>query len=205
VRQTPGPRRWPHLALLAFGMTAGLAACAAPPLKVYTLDAPAVLVDTGPAQMPASLEVWRIVLPDYLDTQDIVLREGSQINRSNHARWASRLSIGATDLITARLAATRPDLFITDQPLVSPARYRLFINISRLDVSWDGTTSLAADWTIVPRDERRPELHDRTAFALTGPVKTDADIVALTNAVLDELAVRIERDVGPEMPQPGYR
>jgi uncharacterized protein len=184
-------------------MTAGLAACAAPPLKVYTLDAPAVLVDTGPAQAPASLEVWRIVLPDYLDTQDIVLREGSQINRSNHARWASRLSIGATDLITARLAAARPDLFITDQPLVSPARYRLFINISRMDVSWDGTASLAADWTIVPRDDRRPELHDRTAFALTGPVKTDADVVALTNAVLDELAVRIERDVSRELPQRG--
>ncbi len=184
-------------------MAACLAACAAPPLKVYTLDAPAVLVDTGPAQTQASLEVRRIVLPDYLDTQDIVLREGSQINRSNHARWASRLSVGATDLITARLDAARPDLFITDQPQVSPARYRLFINISRLDVSWDGTASLAADWTIVPRDDRRPELHDRTAFALTGPVKTDADVVALTNAVLDELAVRIERDVSPELPQRG--
>ena len=184
-------------------MTACLAACAAPPLKVYTLDAPAVLVDAGPAQTQASLEVWRIVLPDYLDTQDIVLREGNLINRSNHARWASRLSVGATDLITARLAAARPDLFITDQPLVSPARYRLLINISRLDVSEDGTASLAADWTIVPRDERRPELHDRTAFVLTGPVKTDADIVALTNAVLDELAVRIERDVSPEVPHRG--
>lgn len=203
MRQTPYLRRWPHLAVFAFGMTAGLAACAAPPLKVYTLDAPAILVDTRPAPTHASLEVWRIVLPDYLDTQDIVLREGSQINRSSHARWASRLSIGATDLITARLAAARPDLFITDQPLVSPARYRLFINISRLDVSWDGAASLAADWTIVPRDDRRPELHDRTAFALTGPVKTDADVVALTNAVLDELAVRIEQDVRPELPQRG--
>jgi|ERR1700722_12207173 len=200
MRQTPCPRRWPHLALLVFGMIAGLAACAAPPLKVYTLDAPSVLVNTSPAQTPASLEVWRIVLPDYLDTQDIALREGSLINRSSHARWASRLSIGATDLITARLAAARPDLFITDQPLVSPARYRLFINISRLDVSQDGTASLAADWTIVPRDERRPELHDRTVFALTGPVKTDADVVALTNEVLDELAVRIERKISAELP-----
>jgi uncharacterized lipoprotein YmbA len=184
-------------------MIAGLAACAAPPLKVYTLDAPAVLVNTGPAQTQVSLEVWRIVLPDYLDTQDIVLREGNVISRSSHARWASRLSIGATDLITARLAAARPDLFVTDQPLVSPARYRLFVNISRLDVSGDGTASLAADWTIVPRDDRRPELHDRTAFARTGPVKTDLDIVTLTNEVLDELATRIERDVSTELPQRG--
>jgi hypothetical protein len=74
---------------------------------------------------------------------------------------------------------------------------------SRLDVNWDGTASLAADWTIVPRDEQRSELHDRTAFALTGPVKTYADIVALTNAMLDELAARIERDMRPELPQRG--
>jgi uncharacterized protein len=59
-----------------------------------------------------------------------------------------------------------------------------------LDVNWDGTASLAADWTIVPRDEQRSELHDRTAFALTGPVKTYADIVALTNAMLDGRAYR---------------
>ncbi len=198
MRQSPCPRRWPGLALALL-----LAGCAAPPLKVYTLDAPAVTVDNGPAQTAASLEVWRIVLPDYLDTQDIVLRQGSEINRSSHARWASRLSTGATDLITARLAAARPDLFITDQPLVTPARFRLFINISRLDVSADGTASVAADWTIVPRDESRPERRDRTSFALTGPVKTDADIVALTNAVLDELAARIGQDVARVMPQRG--
>jgi hypothetical protein len=61
-------------------------------------------------------------------------------------------------VVTDLNAAPRPDFSITDQPLVSPARYRLFINIIRLDVSWDGTASLAADWTIVPRDDRRPEL-----------------------------------------------
>lgn len=201
MNQMPFLRHQSRLARLAIGITACLAACAAPPLKVYTLDAPAVLVGSGPVQTSTSLEVRRIVLPDYLDTQDIVLRDGGQINSSNDARWASRLSIGATDLITARIAASRPDLFVTDQPLLTPARYRLFINIGRLDVSSDGTASLAADWTIMSGDERRPELHDRTAFALTGPVKTDADVVVLTNAVLDELAVRIEPDVGPQLPQ----
>lgn len=203
MRQSPCPRRWPGWTLLALGLSASLAGCAAPPLKVYTLDAPAVMVDNGPAQTAASLEVWRVVLPDYLDTQDIVLRQGSEINRSSHARWASRLSIGATDLITARLAAARPDLFITDQPLVTPARFRLFINISRLDVDAEGTASVAADWTIVPRDTTRPERHDRTSFSRTGPVKTDADIVALINAVLDELSLRIERDVARMIPQRG--
>jgi len=195
VRQSPC-RPWPGpvLALL-------LAGCAAPPLKVYTLEAPAVMVDNGSARTTASVEVWRVVLPNYLDTQDIVLRHGSEISRSSHARWASRLSIGATDLIAARLAAARPDLFITDQPLVTPARFRLFINISRLDVNAAGTASVAADWTIVPRDEGRPERRDRTSFSLTGMVETDAENVALTNAVLDELSLRIGRDLARVVPQ----
>jgi uncharacterized protein len=203
VRQITCTRRWPGWALPALGLGAGLAGCAAPPLKIYTLDAPAVMVDTGPAQTAASLEVWRVVLPDYLDTQDIVSRQGSEIDRSSHGRWASRLSIGATDLITARLAAGRPDLFITDQPQVTPARFRLFINISRMDVSADGTASLAADWTIVPRDDTRPERRDRTAFSLTGSIKTDADIVALTNGLLDELAARTGQDVADIAPRRG--
>ena len=198
MRQAPYLRRW-----LGLAFAYGLVACAAPPLKIYTLGAPAVMVDNEPVQAAASLEVWRVVLPDYLDTEDIVLRQGSEINRSNHARWASRLSIGATDLITARLAAARPDLFVTDQPLVTPARFRLFINISRLDVNADGTASVAADWTIVPRSDTRPEKHDRTSFSLTAPVANDADIVALTNAVLDELSLRIGQDVRLLMPQRG--
>jgi uncharacterized lipoprotein YmbA len=186
----PRPRHWLGLTLACL-----VAACASPPLKVYTLGAPAIATGAESGDTAASVEVWRVSLPDYLDTQDIVLRQGSEIDRSSHARWASRLSAGATDLITARLAAARPDLFVTDQPLVAPARFRLYINISRLDVSADGTASLAADWTIVPRDEARPLLHDRTTFSLTGPVATDADVVALTNAVLDELAARVGKDV----------
>lgn len=173
-----------------------LAGCAAPPLKLYTLGAPAVAVgaEGGLASAP-TLEVRRVALPDYLDSQDIVTRDGSTIARSSRGRWASRLSLGATDLITARLAASHPALFVTDQPQAMPAQWRLFVNISRLDVSADGTAALVADWTIVPRDPARPELRDRVSVTAQGPVKTDADVVALTNTVLDDLAARIGQDV----------
>lgn len=193
--------RRPRFACLTLAVL--LAGCAAPPLTLYTLGAPAVAVgaEGGLASAP-TLEVRRVALPDYLDTQDIVTRQGSQIDRSATGRWASRLSLGATDLITARLAASHPALFVTDQPQAVPATWRLFVNISRLDVSADSTAALVADWTIVPRDPARPELRDRAAFAVQGPVKTDADVVALTNALLDRLADRIGADL-PRAALPG--
>jgi uncharacterized lipoprotein YmbA len=183
------PLRWLCLTLL-------MTACAAPTMELYTLGAPAVAAEAvGNLAETPTVEVRRVVLPDYLDNQDIVIRRGSSIERSSTGRWASRLSIGATDLITARLSASRTDLFVTDQPVSTAARFRLFVNISRLDVSADGTGALAADWSIVPSRATQPQLRARATFSAKGPVKSDADVVALTDRLLEELAVKIGQDM----------
>jgi uncharacterized lipoprotein YmbA len=180
---------WASLALLASG-------CAAPPLTLYTLGAPAVAVGSEHSAADAPvLEVRRVSLPDYLDTPDIVTRDGQTIMRSRKGRWASRLSLGVTDLITAQLAAARPDLLVIDQPEQGTPRYRLFVNISRLDISADGTAALTASWSIEPNDAARPDIRGRASFAQQGPVTTDADVVALTNSLVDRLAARIALDL----------
>lgn len=186
--------RLSRIAWVSLGLL--VSACAAPPLTLYTLGAPAVAVgaEGNPADAP-TLEVRRVALPDYLDTQDIVTRDGSTIARSGTGRWASRLSLGATDLITARLAAARPDLFVTDQTVIGAPAIRLFVTISRLDVSAAGQAALAAAWTIEPHDPRQPILRDRATVTLQGPAKTDAEVVALTNGLLDQLAARIATDL----------
>lgn len=178
-----------------------LSACAAPPLTLYTLGAPAVAVgaEGNPSDAP-TLEVRRVALPDYLDSQDIVTRQGQVIARSGTGRWASRLSLGATDLIAARIAAARPDLFVTDQPVQGPVAWRLFVSISRLDVSAEGQAALAASWTIQPRNAALPEIRDRTALTLSGPTQTDADVAALTSRLLDALAARIAADLARAKP-----
>ncbi len=54
-----------------------LASCAAPPLKLYTLDAPAIATDSRPlGGRAAVIQIQRVTLPDYLDTQDILVRRG---------------------------------------------------------------------------------------------------------------------------------
>ncbi|MFT8643926.1 PqiC family protein [Gluconacetobacter dulcium] len=181
--------------LLALLLPAMVAACASPPVRFYTLGAPAIATGAVPvgSVTPTTpvVTVARVTLPDYLDGQDLIARDGNRIERSATGRWASRLSLGATDLITARLAESRTDLFVTDQPQVLPATWRLAVNISRLDIAHDGTASLVADWSIVPHDERQPLLHQRASLTRQGPAATDDQVATLTQAILNDLAERI--------------
>jgi uncharacterized protein len=170
-----------------------LASCAAPSLSLYTLGGPAVASDTGPlGRHAAVIEVPRVTLPDYLDTQDILVRNGNTLDRSPRGRWASRLSLGITNLLTARLAQRRPDALVTDQPQTQAPSYRIQINISRLDVTVAGVATLEADWLIVPRDPAMPTRRDRAQFTATGPVATDQNVVTLEEGLLNRLADAID-------------
>ncbi len=170
-----------------------LASCAAPPLKLYTLDAPAIATDSRPlGGRAAVIQIQRVTLPDYLDTQDILVRRGSTLDRSSLGRWASRLSLGITDLLAARLAQRRPDVLVTDQPQTQTPTYRILVNISRLDVTADGVATVEADWQIVPSNAALPIRRDRGGFSARGAVTTDQDVVILEQSVLDQLAGAID-------------
>jgi len=170
-----------------------LTSCAAPPLNLYTLNVPSSPAEPPPlGSKPTVIEIVRVAVPDELDTQDIVVRNGDRLVRSRQGRWASRLSLGITDRLTERLAAQRPDALITDQPRADPPSYRVLINISRLDVTKAGTATLDANWTILPHDPSRPILRDRVGFSATGPVATDQEVVTQVGSLLDRLAGAID-------------
>jgi uncharacterized lipoprotein YmbA len=170
-----------------------LVSCAGPPLTLYTLNVPSALVATPPlGQGAVVIQVVRVTLPDELDSQDIVYRDGDILHRSQVGRWASRLSLGITDRVTERLAARRPDALVTAQPPAAAPAYRVVINISRLDVTGAGSATLDADWTIVPREAARAIVRDRVRLTASGPVATDQDVVALIGGLLDRLAAAID-------------
>ncbi|MCW4591475.1 PqiC family protein [Gluconacetobacter entanii] len=176
-----------------------LAACSSAPVKFYTLGASAIatgattpsgsvsaVTDTTPV-----IQVEQARIPDYLDGQDILVRDGHEIERSSLGRWASRLSVGATDLVTARLAQKWPDRFVTDQPQPIPASWRLAINISRLDVSRNGAAALNADWAIIPQDLRQPIARNRTHIEVAGGTATNNHVAEITESLLDQLSDKI--------------
>jgi uncharacterized lipoprotein YmbA len=169
-----------------------LSSCGTPPLTLYTLGAPSIGSDATPlGKRPVVIAVSRVTIPDELDTEDIVVRDGSTLRRSTAGRWASRLSLGITDRITQRLAEQRPDALVTDRPLTDTPSYRVLVNIGRLDVTSGGVAVLDADWMIVPHDAGAPTRRDRGHFSATGAVGTDQDVVTLEGAVLDQLAAAI--------------
>ncbi len=184
-------------ALVACALVLTVAGCGAPPLTLYTLAAPAPA--SNPAaprpplgRKPTVIEVVRVTVPDEIDTEDILVRNGSTLRRSERGRWASRLSLGITDRLTARLAASRPDALVTDRLQGETASYRVLINISRLDVTSGGVATLEADWLIAPHDPAIPTRRNRARFSATGPVTTDQQVVALEEKLLDQLAGAID-------------
>lgn len=186
----------PLWSVLAAGLV--LSACAAPAVTRYTLDGPA---QTGPvsplATSPTVIAISRVTVPDYLDTQDILVRRGNVLEPSHSGRWATRLSLGVTNLIAGRLARIRPDALVTDQPQGTTPAYRLLINISRFDLatgstSSDGKATLEADWQIIPRNAATPVRRVRARIDGSGPIRTDSEVVALTTTVLTRLAAAID-------------
>ena len=177
------------------------ASCASPPVTLYALGASGGGASDGAGEValrPGStvIEVARLTLPDYLDTQDIVVRRGSVLASSHTGRWASRLSLGATDLLAARLARTRPGALVTGQQQTTTPNYRLVVNISRFDVALQpdgaGRAILDADWLIVPRDATRPTRRDRVSLESTGAVGSDQGVVSLETTLLSRLADAID-------------
>jgi uncharacterized lipoprotein YmbA len=175
-----------------------LAACAGPSLKLYTLAGPAPGGVSAPlGTQPVVIEVARVTLPDDLDTEDIVLREGSVLRRSATGRWGSRLSLEVTGLLARQLGERRPDALVTDVRQVLPPNERVLITISRLDIDASGSADIAADWLIVPQDPTLPPIRDRAQFHVSGPVGNDAQIVALETQLVERIASAINLPAKP--------
>ena len=178
------------------GVMAGcllLAGCAGPPLRLYTLGMPSDREAPQPHLSPraSTIAIGHVVVPDYLDTQDILVRNGEEIHRNQSSRWASRLSIGITNLVTNEIASFHPSELITDQPLADAATMQIQINVSRFDVDSSGQVVLEANWSILPSDPNKPLIRDRAQIRDSGPVTTSADVAALMRGTVIKLADKI--------------
>jgi uncharacterized protein len=182
-------------------MLAFVGCAAAPPLRLYTLSQgptsndtsmSATAVTSAPPQGAPVLEVARVTLPDYLDSRDLVIREGNSLHRSSTGRWASRLSLAATELLTTQLAARRTDAWVTDQPQSRAPGYRLRVHVSQLDITSTGTGTLSADWEAIPLNLSGEILRGKTRFTLNGSVATDQDVARFERELFVRLAGEID-------------
>jgi uncharacterized protein len=177
-------------ACLAAAAVVTLASCAAgPPLRLYTLSEPSVSKIEPPLESGVPvIEVERVSLPSYIDTQDIVTREGDVVVRSMTGRWVSRLSLLASDFLTDRLAVAISRAVVTDQRQPATPDYRITVAISDLDITRAGTATLSAHWEVVSREAGQCVVRKRIRFTLDGSAATDQDVVRIERTLFDRLA-----------------
>jgi uncharacterized lipoprotein YmbA len=194
-----------YAAVLCAAVLCGAACSSGAPRRIYVLTPPiepAARTTPAPADDSVApkqlLELRRILIPDYLDSTDILTRRGNdEVKASTTGRWGERLSQGLTHAMAADLAARMPQVGIV-QDGSSGARQQLRITINALDLWPDGRCVLAASWSIVDQDNAIPVTNGSGTFDSLDEGGTaavsDANQVDAVTRTIGKLADRIVPD-----------
>jgi len=162
---------------------------------VYALEGPldAPTQATVVAARPV-LQLQRVLVPDYLDTTEIVLRVGQhEIHESATGRFAERLSLGVTQALRADLASRLPQYTVALAQSIDESAREILVNVDAFDVWPTGRCALVADWSILDADHRTLLSADHGSFttSTTGANSDDGAIVTAMADAVRQLADQI--------------
>jgi uncharacterized lipoprotein YmbA len=186
-------------ALASLGACAWLAACVSgPTTRLFLLAAPAE-IDSRSVADGTPVQLQTVLVPDYLDTTDILLRtRPHEIAASQTGRWGERLSQGITHALQTELAQLLTDGRVTLGPPADPAAAQLLVSVDALDAWPDGHCVLTAHWLVLknPADAAGRPGHGTFTRLAKGeaPAGDAADVAAMAGAV-DDLAGAIASDL----------
>jgi uncharacterized lipoprotein YmbA len=170
-----------------------LAACVSgPPPRVFLLASPA---DAGSRVVSNGrvVQLQNVILPDFLDTTDILLRAGPhEVKASTTGQWGERLSQGITHALQADLSTG--GAVVTVSPPTDTGAPQILVTIDDFDVWPDGHCVLAVHWTILRRPSEASGLDYRaviTAPPAGSRTTSDASLVAVMAGAVQQLAQRI--------------
>ena len=168
--------------------------------RVPDATSPTVGSDGVPVQLQT------VTVPDYLDTEDILLREGAHgLAASPGARWGERLSAGMTHALAAALVTRLPDYRVAPARPPDPLARQVLVDVTAFDVGRDGRCELRASWTISVPGSAFPALRRQAVFvtpAAGASPALDATVVAAMAATVDRLADALALDIAaPGSPQ----
>lgn len=171
-----------------------VASCAAPALRVYVLQTPAAPVVSSPVEdLPDDvIELRPVLLPDHLDTRDIVRRAAPDLLvSSRNGRWGDRLSVGIRQALATDLQALLPRSAIVTASPIQPGFRRISLTVSRFDLDATGTLVLEADWIIEATRPPAVLARRRVRLVSSGVGGSDAAQVAAMSGLVGQLAASL--------------
>ena len=172
-----------------------------PPRSIYVLGRQenSVAGVTSDAGRPV-VELKSVLLPDYLDTTDILLRDGqNEVKASPTGRWGERLSIGVTRMLAQTLNKRVTGVVVERSDTSRQPARTLLINVSAFDIWPDRRCILSARWTILGEDGRSLGAGERatviTSVAPSSNGIEDVAVVQAMNAALEQLADHVASDL----------
>ena len=197
--RTPGSRACRFVAAgTALAISLGVAACGTggPPPTIYVLGTPApAIASTEPLTGRPVIEVKRVLVPDYLDVSDIMIRRSANVLApSPRGRWGERLSVGVTRALAFDLARQLPDLVVTTTPVGTPA-LQVLVEIEDFTPRPDGTVVLLARWRVLDDTTQRTLAGECVSLTDQAAGSGDAAIAAAMTRELDKLAGHVAAGV----------
>lgn len=177
------------------GLAVVLAACrGSEPLRTtYVLGTPAPKVESvQPLLDRPVIEVKPVLVPDYLDASDILVRTGPHVLApSPTGRWGERLSVGVTRAFAAALTQRLPGYAITVGTQEERPRRQVLVDVESFEPQPGGAVVLVARWRVLDGAGRDTLAGERVS--LTKPIagSDDAAIVAAMTQGIDDLAARV--------------
>lgn len=138
--------RWPLIA----GLTLLLGCQDALRPRSYILGSPAgAAPGGGPRDIRPVLGLRTVSIPDYLDSSDMILRDGAhRLTVSPAGRWGERLSIGIADALRDELRRRLPGFRVSRESSPGSPFREIVVDIAALEMSPDGRCVLTAQWTV---------------------------------------------------------
>lgn len=195
------PGRLPWL-VAAFATALGLAACAAPPVRYYSLAGSPAGQAGGPsagsgAAAPIHLEVAPVGVPERLARPQMVIRNGgdsTQVQVLEQQRWSSSFDSELRDAFGNAIAARSGAVDVTrGGRLPGHPVYRIAIRVQRFEATLGRQVDARFGWTITRSDDSRNAICQVAVSAPAGPGLDD--LVQGVQQVVAEAADRIAGQV----------
>jgi uncharacterized lipoprotein YmbA len=194
-------RSFPFLKTLAFIMLClwPLGCATSPPTKFYLLSSvPAPNLETGnnQGQQPTTIRVDAVVIPGYLDRNEIVTRVSeNEIRLADLHQWGESLRENLTNMLALNLSRLLPAERFAIFPFKcpSPVDYQLSVEIVRMDGSLYGDVHLTAQWSILQDKESNIIVTRKSRFKASKAPTDYGGLVAAQSRLVEALSREIAK------------